>query len=195
MSDALNDLLVRIRACRACERTLPLGPRPVVVADARARILVAGQAPGKRVHESGIAWNDASGKRLREWLGLSPEQFYDPALVSLVPMGFCYPGTGPAGDNPPPPDCRQLWHGLLLPHLPNLRLKIIIGHYAQAYHLAASAKPTLTETVAAWRHYAPSLYPVPHPSPRNQMWLRRNPWFMSELVPDMQAAVLAALSG
>ncbi|MDR3440478.1 uracil-DNA glycosylase family protein [Telmatospirillum sp.] len=193
MGDDLNDLLARIRACRACEPKLPLGPRPIPVADARARILVAGQAPGKRVHESGVAWNDASGKRLREWLGLSEEQFYDPADVALVPMGFCYPGTGASGDNPPTPDCRRLWHDVLFQHLPNLRLKIIIGQYAQAYHLAERAKATLTETVAAWREYATAIYPIPHPSPRNQMWLNRNPWFKSELVPDMQASVLAAL--
>ena len=195
MSDDLNDLLVRIRACRACEPKLPLGARPVVVADSRARILVAGQAPGKRVHESGIAWNDASGKRLRDWLGLSEERFYDPAEVALVPMGFCYPGTGPSGDNPPMPECRRLWHDALFAHLPNLRLKIIIGQYAHAYHLPERAKGTLTETVAAWRDYAPAIYPVPHPSPRNQMWLRRNPWFERDLVPNMRAAVLAALCG
>lgn len=193
MSDELNDLLVRIRACRACEPKLPTGPRPILVADDRARILIAGQAPGKRVHESGIAWSDASGKRLREWLGLSEEQFYDPAQVALVPMGFCYPGTGASGDNPPVPECHQLWHDYLFSQLPNLRLKIIIGQYAQAYHLAERAKGTLTETVAAWGKYATGIYPIPHPSPRNQIWLRRNPWFEKELIPDMRSAVQAAL--
>ena len=130
---------------------------------------------------------------MREWLGLSEALFYDPAYVALVPMGFCYPGAGKSGDNPPTPDCRQLWHDGLFSHLPNLHLKIIIGQYAQAYHLAERAKRTLTETVAAWREYATAIYPVPHPSPRNQLWLRRNPWFEQELVPDMQLAVQAAL--
>lgn len=194
MSDDLSDLLHRIRACRACEATLPLGPRPILAADDRARILIAGQAPGKRAHESGIAWSDASGRRLRQWLGLSETQFYDPALVALVPMGFCFPGTGTSGDNPPRPECRRLWHDLLLARLPNLRLKIIIGQYAQAYHLAGKQRETLTGTVAAWRDFATAIYPIPHPSPRNQIWVTRNPWFTSDLVPHMQEAVRAALA-
>ncbi len=195
MSDNLPDLLTDIRACRACEPALPLGARPVLIADARARILVAGQAPSTRVHATGIPWNDASGKRLREWLGLAPEVFYDPVRVAIVPMGFCYPGVGKSGDLPPRTECRQLWHERLFGHLPGLRLRIVIGQYAQAYHLAGRTRGNLTETIAAWREFAPALYPLPHPSPRNQMWLKRNPWFAEELLPDLRATVRRVLAG
>lgn len=194
MPEHLPDLLSDIRACHACEPALPLGARPVLIADAHARILVAGQAPGTRVHATGIPWNDASGKRLREWLGLEPEVFYDPARVAIVPMGFCYPGTGKSGDLPPRTECRQLWHDRLFGHLPGLRLRIVIGQYAQAYHLAGRTRASLTETVAAWREFAPALYPLPHPSPRNQMWLKRNPWFAEELLPDLRETVRRILA-
>ena len=194
MADDLPNLLTAIRACRACEPELPLGARPVLVAEAHARILVAGQAPGTRVHATGIPWNDVSGKRLREWLGLEPEVFYDPARVAIVPMGFCYPGTGKAGDLPPRPECRRLWHDRLFALLPDLRLRIVIGQYAQAYHLAGRTRANLTETVAAWREFAPGLYPLPHPSPRNQMWLRRNPWFEAELLPMLRETVKSVLA-
>ncbi len=189
----LLPLLHDIRACRACEEYLPLGPRPVLVADARARILVAGQAPGTRVHATGIPWNDASGRRLREWLGLAPEVFYDPARVAIVPMGFCYPGSGPSGDRPPRPECRRLWHDRIFALLPNLALRIVIGRYALAYHLPGRGRASLTDSVAAWRTWAPALYPLPHPSPRNQMWLKRNPWFAAELLPDLRATVARVL--
>ena len=189
MAHSLPDLLHEIRACRACEPELPLGARPVLIADARARILVAGQAPGTRVHATGIPWNDASGQRLRAWLGLAPEVFYDPARLAIVPMGFCYPGTGKSGDLPPRAECRRLWHDRIFALLPRLELRIVIGQYAQAYHLAGRTRGSLTETVAAWREFAPALYPLPHPSPRNQMWLKRNPWFAEELLPDLRATV------
>ncbi len=195
MIATLPDLLGEIRACRVCEAELPQGARPVLVADTRARILVAGQAPGTRVHASGIPWDDASGKRLREWLGLEAEVFYDPARVAIVPMGFCYPGTGKSGDLPPRAECRRLWHDRVFALLPGLRLRIVIGQYAQAYHLAGRTRANLTQTVAAWREFAPALYPLPHPSPRNQMWLRRNPWFAEELLPDLRAAVRRVLAG
>jgi uracil-DNA glycosylase len=191
---ALDRLLADIRACRACEPHLPLGARPVLIADARARILIAGQAPGTRVHASGIPWNDVSGQRLRAWLGLSPEAFYDPARIAIVPMGFCYPGTGKSGDLPPRPECRRLWHDRLFALLPNLRLRIVIGQYAQAYHLAGRARANLTETVAAWRDFAPEIFPLPHPSPRNQMWLKRHPWFEAELLPELRATIRDALT-
>jgi uracil-DNA glycosylase len=194
MADTLSDLLTEIRACRVCEAELPLGARPVLIADTRARILVAGQAPGTRVHATGIPWNDASGKRLREWLGLEPEVFYDPARVAIVPMGFCYPGTGKSGDLPPRPECRRLWHDRIIGLMPNLELRIVIGQYAHAYHLAGRARATLTETVAAWREFAPGVYPLPHPSPRNQMWLKRNPWFAAELLPDLRETVKRVLA-
>ncbi len=193
MAQTLSQLLLDIRACRVCEPELPLGARPVLIADARARILVAGQAPGTRVHATGIPWNDASGQRLREWLGLEPEVFYDPARLAIVPMGFCYPGTGKSGDLPPRAECWKLWHDRIFALLPRLELRIVIGRYAQAYHLAGRTRGSLTETVAAWREFAPALYPLPHPSPRNQMWLKRNPWFTEELLPDLRATVARAL--
>lgn len=194
MAENLDQLLGEIRACCLCEPGLPLGARPILAASRSACILIAGQAPARVVHETGIPWNDASGRRLREWLGLSEAVFYDPALVALVPMGFCYPGTGPAGDLPPRKECRQQWHDRLFAALPDLRLRIIIGQYAQAYHLAEYGRATLTETVAAWREYAPGVFPLPHPSPRNQRWLKRNPWFAGELLPDLRAAVHRVLA-
>jgi uracil-DNA glycosylase len=189
--DGLADLLANVRACRSCESFLPLGAKPILVADPKARILIAGQAPGIKAHLSGRAWNDASGVRLRSWLGLSDQEFYDPELVALVPMGFCYPGKGPSGDNPPRPECRALWHARILPSLPHLRLRIVIGAHSQAYHLAGRQKQSLTETVAAWRDYGPGLFPLPHPSPRNQLWLRRNDWFERDLLPELRHAVSA----
>ncbi len=195
MAQTLSELLRDIRACRVCEPELPRGARPVLIADARARILVAGQAPGIRVHTTGIPWNDASGKRLREWLGLEPEAFYDPARVAIVPMGFCYPGTGRSGDLPPRSECRKLWHDRIFALLPRLELRLVIGQYAQSYHLAGRTRASLTDTVAAWREFAPALYPLPHPSPRNQLWLKRNPWFAEELLPDLRTTVARVLAG
>jgi len=191
---SLPTLLDEIRACRVCETALPLGPRPVLAAHRSARVLIAGQAPGKRVHESGVAWRDPSGDRLRAWLGLDDEVFYDARRVALVPMGFCYPGTGSGGDLPPRPECAETWHGRLLPLLASVRLTVVIGRYAQAYHLGDRAGPGVTETVADWRRFAPAVIPLPHPSPRNQRWLVRNPWFEKELVPVLRRAVQAALA-
>jgi uracil-DNA glycosylase len=192
----LQSLLTEIRECRICEPELPLGARPVLAADPRAVILIAGQAPGARVHASGVPWDDdPSSRRLCVWLGMSQEELHDPARVALVPMGFCYPGTGRSGDLPPRPECRQLWHDRLFERLPNLRLRIVIGQYAQAYHLAGRSRDSLTETVAAWRELAPACFPLPHPSPRNQIWLRRNPWFETELLPALRQAVAACMSG
>lgn len=190
----LNDLLAEIRACRACEPKLPSGVRAVLTADARARILVAGQAPGARVHATGVPWDDASGQRLRNWLGLPPEVFYDASLVAIVPMGFCYPGKAASGDRPPRPECQRSWHDALFRLLPNLRLKIIIGRYALDYHLPEAARGSVTSTVAAWRDYAPDRFPLPHPSPRNQNWLRLNPWFESELLPVLRRRIEDVLS-
>lgn len=159
---------------------------------ASARILIAGQAPGRKVHESGIPFDDASGDRLRAWLGLSPEVFYDPAQVAILPMGFCFPGRGKAGDLPPRPECAPQWRAQLLSHLENLELTLVIGQYAQAYHLPGLAD-SVTETVSAWRRFWPHTVPLPHPSPRNNIWLRRNPWFEAELVPALRARVSALL--
>ena len=189
-------LLDQIQACRVCEAFLPLGPRPVVrAADPRAKILIVGQAPGTKVHASGIPWDDASGKRLRDWLGVTPEIFYDQSKFAVVPMGFCYPGRGAGGDNPPRPECAPLWHAAVLKTLPNIELTLLIGQYAHAYYLKAERKATLGDTVRAWREYEASGYmPLVHPSPRNQMWLKRNGWFETDVVPHLRDRVTACLN-
>lgn len=184
---ALQELLAEVRACRICEAQLPLGPRPVVQADAGARILIVGQAPGLRVHETGIPFNDPSGERLRDWLGMTTEEFYDPRQVAILPMGFCYPGRGRSGDNPPRPECALAWRQRLLEQLPNIELTVLAGRYAQEWHLGKAVN--LTERVRNWRDVWPEYVPIPHPSPRNNLWLRRNPWFEQELVPCLQQRV------
>ncbi|GDX78409.1 hypothetical protein LBMAG42_02200 [Deltaproteobacteria bacterium] len=194
MSQSLASLLNEIRACRLCEAHLPLGPRPVLRAASSARILIAGQAPGTRVHASGVPWQDPSGDRLRAWLGLKPEVFYDESNVAIVPMGFCYPGRAGGGDAPPRPECAPAWRHRVLAHLPNIRMTVVIGAYAQAWHLAERRKATLGQTVEAWRQYAPEHFPLPHPSPRNQRWLNDRPWFEAEVVPTVQRRVEEVLS-
>ncbi|MDE0810996.1 MAG: uracil-DNA glycosylase family protein [Alphaproteobacteria bacterium] len=190
VTDTLDTLLAEIRACRVCEADLPLGPRPVVVANPSARILIIGQAPGTKVHESGIPWNDRSGDTLRGWLEIDKETFYDPEKVAIVPMGFCYPGVLPrGGDAPPRPECAPLWHGRLRAELPNIKLTLLAGMYAQAEYLGKSRKNTLTATVEAWREYGPEVMPLPHPSWRSENLLRKNPWFEAELLPDLRARV------
>ncbi len=186
----LADLLARARACRVCEAHLPLGPRPVLRARTSARILIVGQAPGTKVHETGIPWNDASGDRLRDWLALEKEDFYDAARIAILPMGFCYPGRDPrGGDNPPRPECAPLWHPPLTALLANISLTLLVGLYAQGYYLGKARKGSLTDTVKAWRDYGPSRLPLPHPSWRNTAWLRKNPWFETELLPALRARV------
>ena len=193
MSAALDDLLRRIRACRICEAHLPLGPRPILAASARARLLIVSQAPGARVHATGIPWNDASGRRLRDWLQLDEATFYDARRVAIVPMGFCYPGRAGSGDAPPRPECRATWHPRLLPLLEKVELTLSIGQYAQAYCLGARRKPNLGETVRAWRKYLPTDLPLPHPSPRNVGWFKANPWFEAEVLPVLRERVHALL--
>lgn len=193
-SKSLRNVLASARACSVCAPYLPLGPRPVLQVAARARILIVGQAPGAKVHETGVPWNDASGKRLREWLGVTPEIFYDARHFALIPMGFCYPGRGKSGDNPPRPECAPLWMDKLLAHLRSVELTLLIGQYAQAHFLGNRRKTTLTETVASWQEYASTAcVPLPHPSPRNQIWLKRNPWFDAQVVPALRARVAALL--
>jgi uracil-DNA glycosylase len=187
----LRALLAEVRSCRLCAEHLPLGPRPILQLDGRARLLIAGQAPGRRVHASGIPFDDASGDRLRSWLGVSRDVFYDPARVAILPMGFCYPGTGRSGDLPPRPECGATWRARLLDRLPQLELTLAIGQYAHAYHLGAERKLSLTDRVRAWRDFAPALLPLPHPSPRNNLWLAKNPWFERELLPELRARVRA----
>lgn len=186
MDDTLTALLTEIRACRICAGHLPLGPRPVLRASAGARVLIVGQAPGTRVHETGIPWNDPSGDRLREWMALDRESFYDESRFAIVPMGFCYPGRGSSGDLPPRPECARAWREPLHAALPGIELTLLIGQYAQAWYLGKRRRRTLTETVRAWRDYAPAYLPLPHPSPRNIGWLKRNDWFAAEVVPALR---------
>ncbi len=183
----LPDLLQEVRACRQCEASLPMGPRPVLQAGEGARILIAGQAPGLKVHETGIPFNDPSGDRLRDWLGMSREEFYDPEQVAILPMGFCYPGRGRSGDNPPRPECAPAWRQALLDQLPNIELTLLVGRYAQEWHLGKGSN--LTERVRCWRDFWPRQVPMPHPSPRNNLWLRRNPWFEQELLPHLRERI------
>jgi len=190
---SLTDLLGEVRACRHCASTLPLGPNPVLRAGGTARLLIVGQAPGAKVHASGIPWNDHSGERLRQWLQMDCEQFYDTANIAIVPMGFCYPGRGKSGDLPPPPECAPKWHGPLLDSMPELRLVLLVGRYAQDYYLGRS-RETLSERVARWRDFGPRYFPLPHPSPRNTRWLKRRPWFDDEVVPALRERVAKALS-
>jgi uracil-DNA glycosylase len=176
-----------------CAAHLPLGPRPVLQAHASARILIAGQAPGRKVHASGVPFDDASGERLRAWLGMGRETFYDPRQVAILPMGFCYPGTGRSGDLPPRPECAPAWRQSLLGHLPHLRLTLVLGQYALAWHLPGH-RGTLTGAVRQWRNHGPALLALPHPSPRNNGWLRQNPWFEAELLPELRTRVARALA-
>lgn len=190
----LKPLLAEIRACQVCAEHLSHGPRPVLSAGKDARLLIIGQAPGRRVHESGVPWQDQSGDTLREWLQLTPEQFYDERLVAIVPSGFCYPGKGASGDLPPRPECAPLWHPRLLAEMKQVKLTLLIGSYAQALYLQEQAKPTLTDTVADFAEYLPRYFPLPHPSPRNRPWLSRNPWFAKELLPALREQVASALA-
>ena len=184
----LTELLVDVRACVVCDEHLPAGARPVLQAGEGAGVVIIGQAPGRRVHESGIPWDDPSGVRLRQWLGGDDATFYDPDRVALLPMGFCYPGTGASGDLPPRPECAPLWHDRVLEHLRPDVFRVVIGTYAQARYLPDRSK-TLTATVARWQDHLPDVIPLPHPSPRNTSWFARNPWFDAEVVPALRARV------
>lgn len=196
MTREIDRVLTQIRACRICEAVLPLGPRPVVQAAANSRVLIVSQAPGRKVHETGIPFNDPSGDLLRQWMGVTRDTFYDPEQIAIVPMGFCFPGTGKGGDLPPRPECAPTWHPQLLPLLENVDITLVIGQYAQKGMLGTRRRRNLTETVRAWRDYmADGWLPLPHPSPRNRMWFRRNPWFEAELVPQLRQRVAEALSG
>ncbi len=183
----LDALLNEIRACRACADMLPLGPRPTLRAAASARVMIIGQAPGTRVHETGIPWNDRSGDRLRQWMGVDRDTFYDERRIAIMPMGFCYPGVDASGgDSPPRPECAPLWHDRLLALLPNVELTVLAGAYGQARYLPGGRNRGMTETVARWREHLPRFFPTPHPSWRNTAWLRRNPWFEDEAVPALR---------
>ena len=190
---SLAGLHTEIARCTVCAKDLPLGPRPVFRVSPTARILVIGQAPGRLVHASGVPWDDPSGKRLRQWMQVEDGVFYDSVQVGIMPMGFCYPGTGKSGDLPPRPECAPLWHEVLLAKMPAIELTLLIGQYAQNYYLQDRCKKTLTETVQTWREYAPTHLPLPHPSPRNNLWLKRNPWFEREVVPHLQDRIHSIL--
>lgn len=187
----LRDLLRDIQACRLCEQHLPLGPNPVLRAKAGAKILIVGQAPGTKVHASGIPWNDPSGDRLRDWMGLEREQFYDDSQIAIVPMGFCYPGKGKSGDLPPRPECAEQWHGQVLGHLRKIELTLLIGSFAHQYYLNNGKQEyaSLTERVKDWRSFTPKQLPLVHPSPRNRRWLKNNAWFDVEVVPYLRRRV------
>lgn len=190
MSRALARLSTEARACTICADELPLGPRPVFRVSPTARLLIVGQAPGAKVHETGIPWNDASGDRLRNWLNLDRESFYDESRIAIVPMGFCYPGVDArGGDRPPRKECAPLWHPRFLKLLPTIEFTLLVGLYAQAHYLGDRRKATLTDTVRAFRDYGPNFMPLPHPSWRNTGWLRKNPWFEAELLPVLRRRV------
>lgn len=190
-TSTLPQLLQRIRACELCAPHLPCGPRPVLQAARSARVLVVGQAPGRRVHETGIPFNDPSGERLRSWMGLERAAFYDESLVALVPMGFCYPGTGKSGDLPPQPACAATWRAPLLELLPHIQLTLVIGQYALAWHLPQH-RGTLTEAVRANPYRDGALWVLPHPSPRNNRWLAQNPWFEAEMLLGLRTRIRSA---
>jgi len=187
--DALAALLREVRACRFCAEHLPLDPRPVLRADVLARVLIVGQAPGTRVHATGIPWNDPSGDRLRDWLEVDREAFYDERRFAIIPAALCYPGRGRSGDLPPRPECAPRWHPPLRALLPRIELTLLVGQYAQAYYLGPRRKATLTATVHAWQEYLPAFLPLPHPSPRNTRWLQVNPWFAREVLPGLRERV------
>jgi len=189
---SLVDLLAQVRACTHCDSSLPLGANPVLSMESSARILVIGQAPGTRVHATGIPWNDPSGDRLRQWMGVDRDTFYDAKRIAIMPMGFCYPGKGKSGDLPPRLECAPLWHERLLAQLPEIKLTLLIGNYAQQYYLDRRHK-TLTDRVAVWPQYLPDYLPLVHPSPRNTYWLQQNPWFEQDLVPELRKLIAGIL--
>ncbi len=193
--EKLEDLLREVRACTVCAAHLPFPPRPVLRAASSARILIIGQAPGRRVHETGIPWNDPSGERLREWLQVSRDTFYDEQRIAIIPTAFCYPGKGTSGDLPPRPECAPLWHPRLRATLPNIRFTLLIGSYAQACYLGERRYQTLAETVQHYRDYLPEYLPLPHPSWHNQQWLKRNPWFTDEVLPLLRQRVAELMQG
>ncbi|WP_047247384.1 uracil-DNA glycosylase family protein [Maribacter thermophilus] len=189
----MDELLKEIRKCTVCKDFLPYGPRPIIQASKTSKIVIIGQAPGIKVHDTGIPWNDASGKNLREWLNVSEKTFYDKAHFALIPIGFCFPGTGKSGDLPPRPECAPLWHKQLLESMTEIRLTILIGQYAQKYYLKNLKKRTLTETVKNYETYLPEYLPLPHPSPRNNIWQKKNSWFKEDILKILQEIVKETL--
>lgn len=189
---SIDALLSEVRRCELCAKHLPNAPQPVLAAHADARILIVGQAPGRKAHASRTPWNDPSGDRLRDWMGVDRETFYDPRRIALVPMGFCYPGTGPGGDVAPRSECAPTWHARLLAGMPRIELTLLLSSYALAYHLPDGGQGSVAETVRDWKRYLPRI-PLPHPSPRNNRWLREHRWFERTLVPELKQRVRAVL--
>ena len=187
MTNFVN-LLENIRHCTLCAEYLPLAPKPILQCHPQAKILIAGQAPGRKAHEAGLPFSDVSGQRLRDWLGLTKEVFYDPQQIAILPMGFCYPGSSKSGDLPPRPECAKAWREQLSSYLVEIKLTLVIGQYAHAYYFP-DIQASVTDLVKSWRNHWPTLVPLPHPSPRNNLWLRRNPWFERELLPLLQLQV------
>lgn len=185
----MNTLLKQIRNCTVCEQHLKEGVNPVIAASPKSKLIIIGQAPGRIVHNTGIPWNDKSGDNLRSWLGIDKPAFYDTNMIALMPMGFCFPGTDKTGDLPPRPECAPLWHSKLLALMPDAKLILLIGRYAQTYYLGNRLKNTLTETVHCFRNYLPAYFPLPHPSPRNNIWLAKNKWFGEEVLPELKKQV------
>ncbi len=189
----MKSLLNKIKWCEVCKDSLPLSPRPIVQLSVNSKIIIIGQAPGRRVHETGIPWNDASGKKLREWMNIDEVTFYNPLVFSIMPMGFCYPGKGISGDLPPRPECAPLWHSKILKNYRSIPLLLLIGQYAQRNYLKKEFKNNLTETVKNFKEYLPKYFPLPHPSPRNQNWVKVNPWFMEEAIPELRKRIRLAI--
>ncbi len=189
-----NVLRKEILSCQLCKEHLPAGTNPVIQIDPRAKILVAGQAPGRKVHETGIPFNDASGNRLRDWMGIDKDVFYDAKQIAILPMGFCFPGSGKSGDLPPRKECAKKLRRSVLDQLPNIQLTLLIGQYAIKWHLAKKMQKTLTATVRNWKSYPDDILPLPHPSPRNYGWLKKNPWFEDQVLPVLQNRVKQLLS-
>jgi uracil-DNA glycosylase len=190
----MKSLLNSIQRCEVCKDSLPLGLRPVVQLGVNSKIILIGQAPGRRVHETGIPWNDASGRKLREWLEVDEAVFYDPQVFSIMSMSFCYPGKGISGDLPPRPECAPLWHSKILKNYRNTPLILLIGQYAQLHYLKKACKSNLTETVRNFKEYLPEFFPLPHPSPRNQHWMKANPWFIKEVIPELRKRIRVAIT-
>ena len=191
---SLNRLLREVRACQICSASLPLGPRPVLQIASNARLLIIGQAPGSKVHQSGIPWRDLSGDRLRDWMKLDKSDFYDTAKVAILPIGFCYPGAGESqGDRPPRPECAPLWHERLLKYLPNLEVTLLVGQYSQRHYLGSRRMGSMTETVKAFAAYGPQFFPLPHPSWRSGLWMRKHTWFEQSVIPVLRNVVKSAI--
>lgn len=189
----MEELKKNARKCRICADFLPHGCRPVFEVTPESKIIIIGQAPGRKVHESGVPWQDKSGDNLREWLGITEAQFYDPAYFAILPMGFCYPGKGKSGDLPPRPECAPKWHPLLLQEIKQASITLLIGQYAQNFYLGNHKRSTLTETVKNYQNYLPNYFPLPHPSPRNNIWRKKNPWFEADVLPQLKKLIEESL--